>query len=178
MIHPQQLRTYIIEPALWSIDPLIPYSKEAIHLLIMTGAHESHLGTYIHQVRGPAQGIYQMEPATERDIWDNYLRHRGSLLEKVQRSRTTDFLENQELTWNFKYATIMARVHYWRVPEALPSMSDHDNLEDYITALANYAKKYFNTELGAATVTDYSRAFKQMYLDQCRKEFWETKDTV
>lgn len=173
---PTQLRKYVIEPALWSLDPTIPYSVEAVHLLIMTAAHESRLGTYLHQVRGPAQGIYQMEPATEQDIWANYLDFRPNLKELGRRVRTTEHLTNQELTWNLKYATVMARIHYFRVPAPLPRAVTFTTIEAYITALAEYAKEHFNTVEGAATVTDYSRAFKQVYLDEARKNFWDMKD--
>lgn len=45
------------------------YSVEAIDLLMLTAAQESHLGKYIQQLgSGPARGIFQMEPKTLQDL--------------------------------------------------------------------------------------------------------------
>ena len=61
MIDNKQLRELIIGP---SLDALQMYSKEAEEILVFTCASESLGGTYLKQVKGPALGIYQMEPAT------------------------------------------------------------------------------------------------------------------
>ena len=50
------------------------HSDSAEELLMLTCAVESQLGTYLKQIKGPARGIFQMEPATERDCWVNFLR--------------------------------------------------------------------------------------------------------
>ena len=59
-----------------------------------------------------------------------------------------------ELVHNLKYATIMARIHYLRVPVPLPKFDD-------INSLANYYKKFYNTEKGKATpekfINDYHK---------------------
>ena len=69
-----QLRELIITPAL---SKLQLYSKDAEELLIFTCAVESDGGTYLKQIKGPALGIYQMEPRTYNDIWQNYMRNRS-----------------------------------------------------------------------------------------------------
>lgn len=162
MINPDQLREYVIRPTLKYLDPEIPYSEDAVELLMMTAAHESKLGTYLKQVNGPALGIYQMEPSTATDIWDNFLSARGR---KELSLRIQDWVKSvicffsdgtkvYALTYNLVYATAMARVHYYRVPEALPKKED-------IAGMARYAKKYYNTHLGKATILDYSRAYER-----------------
>lgn len=153
----KQLRELVIRPTLQYLSPAIPYSETAVELLMMTAAHESHLGEYIAQVGGPALGIYQMEPATEKDIWDNYLNFRVTLCWRVD---TFSCEEEDELAWNLKYATAMARVHYFRVPEALPEGS----LQNEVTVrkLAAYAKKYYNTKAGKATEEDYYEAYMRL----------------
>lgn len=66
-INCEQLRLYVIRPTLEKIEL---WSEAAENLLLGTTAQESHMGTYIKQVgKGPALGIYQMEPATHKDIW-------------------------------------------------------------------------------------------------------------
>ena len=70
----RQFRECIIRPTLRALEPEIPHSLVAEELLMLTAAHESHLGTYLKQKGGPALGIYQMEPATYRDLHENFLR--------------------------------------------------------------------------------------------------------
>ena len=146
----KQLRELVVRPTLEYLDPLIPYSKEAEDLLMMTAAHESHLGTYLKQVGGPALGIYQMEPATHDDIWDNFLKYKIPLANAVTVDNIGGMYDHSELITNLAYATAMARVHYWRVPEPLPKD---------LRGLAEYAKKHWNTELGKATAEDYYNAY-------------------
>lgn len=161
MINPKQLKELVIRPTLQYLHPQIPHSGEAEDLLLMTAAHESNLGQYLKQVNGPALGIYQMEPETLRDIQENFLQFRPSLMDTVE-----DFLApfgdspEWDLVYNLAYATAAARVHYFRVPEALPKRVDHVLgeeffKEDYLWALAAYAKRFWNTPEGAATADDY-----------------------
>lgn len=137
-IHPGQLREHVIRPTLKSMGL---YSHAAEELLMLTAATESLGGRYLHQVGGPALGIYQMEPATCHDIYDNYLKYRPELAKKVAL-----FGDGyRELPGNLYYATAMARIHYLRRSEPLPPASD-------VRGLANYWKQYYNTHLGAGTV--------------------------
>jgi hypothetical protein len=155
MIDFNQFKEHVVVPTLKYLDSEIPYSEEAVDLLMMTCAHESRGGTYLRQkgMTGTegAFGVYQMEMATHKDIWENFINFR--------RGWTGFIMEQNEdytrLVSDLAYATAMARVHYWRVPEALPSKGD----TNYMSALGDYAKKYYNTHLGKATsskyVTDY-----------------------
>jgi hypothetical protein len=166
MIDFNQFKEHVVIPTLKYLDSEIPYSEEAVDLLMLTCAHESRGGTYLRQkgmagTKG-AFGVYQMELATHRDIWVNFLYLRLGACSKVARLSADVELKQdctvdngEEIMWNLAYATAMARVHYWRVAEALPS-KDYTN---YMSALGDYAKKYYNTQLGKATssryVTDY-----------------------
>lgn len=155
MIDYTQFRELVVVPTLKYLDPVISYSEEAVDLLMMTAAHESKGGTYLKQIKGPALGVYQMEPATHYDIYKNYLRFNPkikSLLEDFTINAGILLQEGEDMVFNLAYATAMARVHYYRVPEALPST---------LEGLAAYAKKYYNTELGKATAEDYLEAFKR-----------------
>jgi hypothetical protein len=170
---PNQLRKFIIEPTLNYLDPEIPYSDEAVDLLMMTAAHESKLGKYIRQIgydledTGGAYGIYQMEGATEADIFNNFLIY-YERLHNLLRGIHIDvgILGTNKLMLDIVYATAMARVHYWRVPEALPKKSDYPEAYDkYLKALAKYAKKYYNTFSGKATWKDYYNDYKELVLN-------------
>lgn len=47
-------------------------SSSAVNLLLGTAAQESAFGTYLRQIGGgPARGVFQMAPATAKDIWEN-----------------------------------------------------------------------------------------------------------
>lgn len=137
-IHPGQLREYIIRPTLKQMGL---YSEAAEELLMLTAATESLCGKYLHQVGGPALGIYQMEPATHNDIWGNYLKHKPGTANAVKVFGSS----SAQLPGNLYYATAMARVHYLRRPERLPSAMDVDGL-------ARYWKDHYNTHLGKGTV--------------------------
>ena len=150
MIDSYQLRR-LIEETLTELEQLggPKYSDEARELLMLTAAHESHMGTYLEQKEGPALGIFQMEPATFRDIEDNYLFYRDELRKHVDWFFV--FPEDpQELVWNLKAAIVMARIHYLRVAERIPLGTEDQ---------AAYAKKYWNTEAGKATAKDYHEAY-------------------
>lgn len=152
MINAGQLRTLIIEPVLIQLDL---FSPVAVNLLLGTAAQESHMGTYIKQIgKGPALGIYQMEPATYKDIWDNFLKYKPTLEERVSQFAIMQ-PDHDEMVGNMYFATAMARVHYWRVRERLPA-----NPND-VAALARYWKRYYNTPLGAGTESEFIANYKK-----------------
>ena len=132
------------------------YSEEAVELLMGTAAVESALGHYIEQVgSGIAKGIFQMEPATESDIWNNFLQYNKPLQETVREFINERHFEyGEELEWNLAYQIIMARLHYLRVPEKLPSVAD-------IEGQAYYWKRYYNTHLGKGTRAKYEAAYNK-----------------
>lgn len=149
-IAPDQLREYIVRPSLKAIDL---HSKAAEELIMLTAATETMCGAYIHQVKGPALGIYQMEPATYKDIWRNYLSYNHSLADNI-----AGLGKGAEcLAGNLYYATAMARVHYLRVPSALPHY-----LDEY--GLAKYWKDHYNTHLGKGTVEKAVQMYRRYAL--------------
>lgn len=150
-----QLRHEIIRPVLEHLDPVMPYSLAAENLLMGTCAQESRMGTFIVQLgEGPARGIFQMEPATHEDIWKNFLAHRMGLGSKVrQQARYSSGSFTAELAGNLYYAAAMCRVHYYRVPMALP---DADNVAE----LAHYWKLYYNTPEGKGTVEEFIKNYE------------------
>ena len=147
----KQLRELIIRPLLEDLaySGLIKYSPAAEDLLIATACAESQCGHYIRQETndgyGPAMGVYQMEPATAHDIYRSWIKYRPSLYFYYDK-----FSGN---LYCMEYATFMARVHYYRVSEALPA--HNPNIDVYLTSLGEYWKKYYNTEKGAGTIAGF-----------------------
>lgn len=144
MIDKRQLRRLIADV----LNALELHSDVAVDLLMGTASVESHLGTFISQVGGgPARGIMQMEPATERDIWENYIAFRLHLVPKIIKVCGVDG-PGPWLKYNLAYQIAMARLHYLRVPEPLPDPGDE-------VGLAEYWKKHYNTPQGHGTVEKF-----------------------
>ena len=141
--------TKVIEPVLCHLTA-IPFSPAAAQLMLGTAIHESKIKHRRQIGGGPARGLFQMEPATHDDIWDNYLKYRSKIGDQVKAllsSATAN--RHHELEANDNYAAALCRVHYLRAPGALPPFGD-------IGAMAAYWKKYYNTAKGAGTVAKYT----------------------
>jgi len=149
------LRICIIRPVLKDLDL---WSLVAENLLLGTAAQESHMGTYLDQanptIEGPAFGIFQIEKDTHDDIWENYLAYNEDYARVVRRYSLPTFSYRQ-LAGNLYYAVAIARIHYRRVKEPLPS-SPTD-----VKALARYWKRFYNTPLGKGTVEEFELNYKE-----------------
>lgn len=145
----KQLKLYVIIPVLEQIDL---YSDSSVNLLLGTCAQESEMGTYLKQINGPALGIYQIEPNTHNDVWDNYLVYKPELRDKVLRIGERN---SNSLIVNLAYQTAIARIIYLRVANPLPTAND-------IPGLANYYKKYYNTVSGKAILEEVIEKFRSV----------------
>ena len=140
----KQLRELVVRPVLKQMNM---WSEPAEDLLIGTACQESHCGEYIRQLgctgaRG-AFGIYQMELATARDIYDNYLTYdREELYAFMENLKGSAVSLTDGLTWNLAFATAMSRLYYRRIREPIPFTP---------VQLAFYYKRYYNSYLGKAT---------------------------
>ncbi len=156
-IKKDDLLNQVIRPVLESLGM---GGESAENLLLGTAAHESLMGHYLKQECGPALGIYQVEPNTHADIYNNYLCYHPVIKERVERfSMNTSILGREvEIIGNLQYATVITRVIYYRVAEKLPDADDLDGL-------AKYWKKYYNTELGKGTIEDFKYHYKEFVLE-------------
>lgn len=150
------LKKYVIEPILRDAHV---HSEAAVNLLLGTAAQESHMGKYFKQIKGPAVGVFQMEPATHHDIWVNFLEYKGG-------KRYTEILkqlckpyppEADNMFWHLRYAALMCRMHYYRRPEPLPDADD-------IEGLAHYWKDHYNTHQGKGTVEEFVENYHRFVL--------------
>lgn len=146
----KQLADYVVSPVLRDLgmsgDP-------AYQLMLGTAAQESMGFEYIHQIGGgPAMGLWQMEPAAHRDIVANYLEYRPELAAKVFRASGCSGFDSNNLLKNLSYACAMARVHYYRVPAAIPTTLDGQ---------ARYWKEHYNTHLGKGSEEEYVDNFNR-----------------
>jgi len=143
---------HLIQKTLHKMDM---HSQDAVELLMGTAAQETKLGAYIYQLGGgPGMGFFQMEPSTEKSLWENIIRRHPEIAEKLNTvcgvyGPGTDALET-----NISYMIAMARIRYLPAKPALPKHTD-------IQGLAEYYKTYYNTRKGKATpemfVANYER---------------------
>jgi hypothetical protein len=135
-------------------------TKNEVMLLLGTVAVESgwYGGIFIRKQYGggPARGIVQMEGNTGVNIFKNYLVYKRDVYDKTIEVMNCNKIISgtdkkpfkvpskrqieQALETNDKFAILMARLHYMRVPEKIP---------DNIISIADYYKKYYNTIKGA-----------------------------
>jgi hypothetical protein len=131
------------------------YSAAASNLLLGTALHESGALKYHHQDRGPAMGLYQMEPDTLKDLFVNYLSFHDERYVQLEHYAEKGLsIDNQWNLYNARYATAACRLQYSRVSEALPPADD-------LGKLAAYWKTYWNTSAGAGK--------KQQFIDAMEK---------
>lgn len=145
-MHPGQFRELVIRPTL---ERLGMAGLAAEQLLLGTALAESEL-RYIYQVpAGPALGFYQMEPATHKDLWVNYLPRKPKIRERLMVVRYAAVqCDDDALLTDMAYMTAMARINYWRKPDPLPPAGD-------VLAMARYWKRLHNTHEGKGTIEGF-----------------------
>jgi hypothetical protein len=128
-------------------------SELAVTMII---AHESKRGEYIHQIKGPALGLIQMEPFTHDDTW----KHADSIWHNAmnigiitpQQKASGIHPPADRLIYDLKYNVFMARQRLFMKPGALPSD---------LVSMSMYLKKHWNSTLGKASgrsyLTDYEK---------------------
>ena len=153
----EQIRVFIVRPVCKFLGL---WSEAAEELLMGTAAQESHF-SYVDQldgsrqyVLGPALGLWQMEPATERDLFINFLKYKPELKTKVEQFFGEWIPGCPPLMGDLHYQAALARLHYYRVKEALPGVAD-------LRGQARYWKQYYNTFRGKGTVEEYIQNYHQ-----------------
>ena len=105
------------------------YSPAAVDVIMMICAHES-LGTkYRRQIKGPARGVFQMEPPTHDSIWANS----DSITKRAKSlgiNKDVNKLETDDA-----YALFMARHYLAMDPKPLPQN---------LIAASHYCRGYWN----------------------------------
>lgn len=145
-MNPTDLRIEVIRPVLqraklWSLD--------AEWLLLRTAVAESDLDALV-QTDGPALGIFQVEPKTHNDIWKNWLSYRPIWAVRVM-AHSCSVPQHRQLIWNLGYATLIARLVYYRKKQAIPRYN-------YPCRQAKYWKEHYNTPEGRGTVEHFMEA--------------------
>jgi hypothetical protein len=146
-----QILVHVVRPALLYIGLK---GRAAEQLIMGTIWKESGGAEFIKQYpTGPALGIVQMEPATEKDIWKNYLKFNQVKRSKVLAMLPAYINSNEDerakrLKTDLMYAVVMCRLHYFRVRAPLPKADD-------IQAMGEYWDKYYNCNPHKGTAAEF-----------------------
>ena len=146
----QQLKYDVVEPALAALGLM---STAALNLVTGTALVESQAAYVKQNGGGPALGLWQVEPATEQDIWTNYLAYQHDLSARV-RGLLAGGATTPQLVGNLPYCAAICRLKYLRAPGALPAAKD-------AAAMAAYHKTIYNSSLGAANAAVNPPIFQQ-----------------
>lgn len=146
----KNFRDYVIVPTLHHLKL---FSDAACNLLLGTAMAESRLVAVKQHGRGPAVGRFQMEPATWDDLYKNFLTYRPELRARVNDLVISSLSSCEQMAGNDYYACAMARLAYYRRPEALPAADD-------VEGLAAYWKKWYNTPLGAGDPVKWANLYR------------------
>lgn len=147
------------------------YSINAYNLLLGTIAQESNF-KYEKQLNGgPARSFFQIEPASAKDILVNYIsyydknkkiQYRAEILLILRRisnltiqeiTNPTNARIEEELLTNFKFATLIARLLYYRRPFNFDTGKKEE--------LAQIWKKYYNTIYGKGKEEEFIENYKK-----------------
>ena len=159
MYSPDAIRNIIrisLQPITATRHPL--WTEDAEGLLLMIAAHESHLGLMLRQGdMGPARGVWQVEPRTMYDNYLHFIDARPKLRDQITDISGCSNPSDLQLQFNQIFNCIMARLKLYRSPGKLPQ-------KDNALAMAEYAKLYYNSPLGAATAQKYLEDYERYVL--------------
>ena len=151
----RQLLELVIRPTLAAIGL---NGTAAQQLVLGTAAVESGL-TYIRQLgKGPALGLWQMEPATYNSLWKDLLAlpNRAGLRHAIlELGPYVNHPAPARLISDLALGAAMCRVRYLWDPHPLPA-------EDDLDGLAATWKRAYNTRLGAGTPEHFKRAWQRL----------------
>ncbi|MFT9385511.1 hypothetical protein [Acetobacter sp.] len=146
----RQFKALAVRPTL---DRIGLGGDAAINLLVGTALVESGL-VWLAQVRGPAMGLFQMEPATHDDCWETFLPGQPMIAAALRLLAGQNTPDAGQMVTNLAYACAMARVKYLRAAPPLPAATD-------AAGLSAYHKRVYNTARGAADPVRNTPIFQQ-----------------
>ena len=135
----------------WTLKKIDMHSKDASSLIYKTGMAESGYRALSQMGEGPAIGFFQLEPATMKDIMENYVAYRKPILESLKSLGYAEDDSEYRVKSNIALQVAFCRLKYKRDPFPLPlSWNKKDQ--------ADYWKRVYNTELGKGTVEHFLEA--------------------
>jgi hypothetical protein len=136
-------------------DSPFPHPERAQRLLLGTVAQESNFRHTRQLGGGPARGLMQMEPFTERSVWHDYLATRPHLVAYITSRCGQRGPNAYALEYNMAYGILLMRtLYFWRDKATMPEVDD-------IEEAARRYKRYYNTPGGKGTEREYIANYQQ-----------------
>tara|TARA_Y100000310_G_scaffold109498_1_gene107950 strand:- start:182 stop:643 length:462 start_codon:yes stop_codon:yes gene_type:complete len=135
----------------WTLKKINMHSKDAAAMVYATGMAESGYKYLSQMGDGPAIGFFQLEPATMKDIMDNYVAYRKPILKSLQDLGYKDSDSEYRVKSNIALQVAFCRLKYRRDPFPLPMWWNKKDQSEYW-------KRAYNTELGKGTVEHFLEA--------------------
>jgi hypothetical protein len=159
----EHFRIHIVRPTIKLMDGYIKgmWSEAAENLLVGTAIMESDLA-YLKQKNGPALGVYQIEPFTHKDITERYIEESkfrdefNNMFDNMVGWPYPDEFDINQLIFDLRYATMIARIKYWMSVEPLPSAND-------IHALGHYWNKNYNANPDVGTAEQFESKYRKAH---------------
>lgn len=123
----------------------------ARELLFGTACAESGLRPRFQDKHGTAIGLFQVEYATFLDLWNRAIKNKHpKLYKEIQKNYAGEDrqIRFEDLQLSDELCAVFARMKYAESKSHIPPATD-------LEAQAKYYKKYYNTELGKASVQSY-----------------------
>ena len=159
----EHFRIHIVRPTIKLMDGYIKgmWSEAAENLLVGTAIMESDLA-YLKQKNGPALGVYQIEPFTHKDITERYIEESkfrdefNNMFDNMVGWPYPDEFDINQLIFDLRYATMIARIKYWMSVEPLPSAN-------VIHALGHYWNKNYNANPDVGTAEQFESKYRKAH---------------
>ncbi|NIB43278.1 hypothetical protein HBA55_26965 [Pseudomaricurvus alkylphenolicus] len=116
----KELRQFVIQPTLLHLGDDRPCVE---NLLMGTAAQASGLGFHLTSDNNEGLGIYQIQPQTHIQLWDQYLINDPDLASRIRGLASQhEFLAHPhaELATNLSYATALAWLKYQQAGAVIP----------------------------------------------------------
>ncbi len=148
------MKRQIKEIISWTLEELNMHSDDAVELIYRTGMAETKYRHLIQMGGGPAVGFFQCEPATMRDIIENYASYRPDIMTKLYALGYDEKDAEMRMMGSIPLQVAFCRLKYRRDKHAIPDLDD-------IAGQAKYWKRVYNTELGKGTIDHFLTANKE-----------------
>ncbi len=158
MIPPSQWLKHVVRPTLEHLAVVEAGigGLASEQLMMGTVIAESGLSALAQIGGGPALSMFQIEPATFKDIYYRYLQKPGkeALQIAIKELQVDAFGPLAQLAGNRFFACGIARIRFWMVPAKLPNLDD-------LEAMGAYYKKWYNTAGGAGDADRWVDLYRQ-----------------
>lgn len=125
---------------------MLPYTPHTINQILGTAAVESDYFSFSQQLGGgPALGYFQCEPATRKDIIDNYLKYKPRLRKRLENAFGDLNVTDEYFLLNIPLQVVFCYLHYTR----------YNAWGNDVYGYASAWKRTYNTYKGAGTVEKF-----------------------